>query len=55
MFRDITNIAEALTTNLVTNYKEIEAKIDEGTTNRSIASTNMNATSRRVFTYYFIW
>ena len=35
---------------LVTSRKDIEDKIDEGTTNRSIAATNMNETSSRAHT-----
>ncbi len=31
----------------MSTYKEIEAKIEEGTRNRTIAATNMNATSSR--------
>ncbi|XP_067130664.1 kinesin-like protein KIF28 isoform X2 [Centruroides vittatus] len=42
--------AEGLKTFLVTQHKDIESRIDEGTTNRSIASTNMNATSSRAHT-----
>ena len=38
---------ENLTTVPVNSYKEIEARIDEGTKNRTIAATNMNATSSR--------
>ena len=34
----------------VKNYKEIEDRIAEGTKNRTIASTNMNATSSRAHT-----
>ena len=34
----------------VKNYKEIEERIAEGTKNRTIASTNMNATSSRAHT-----
>ena len=34
----------------VSSYAEIEARIDEGTANRTIASTNMNATSSRAHT-----
>ena len=30
----------------VRSYKDIESKIEEGTLNRTVASTNMNATSR---------
>ncbi|GIY76501.1 kinesin-like protein KIF28P [Caerostris darwini] len=42
--------AEGLSSTLVTSYKDIEAQLDLGTTNRSIASTNMNATSSRAHT-----
>lgn len=35
---------------MVTNQQEIEQKIEEGTTNRSIAATNMNETSSRAHT-----
>ncbi|PAV57014.1 hypothetical protein WR25_26093 [Diploscapter pachys] len=41
---------ENLTTVPVNSYKEIEARIDEGTKNRTIAATNMNATSSRAHT-----
>ncbi|XP_050706833.1 kinesin-like protein KIF28 isoform X2 [Eriocheir sinensis] len=41
---------EGLKMALVTNYKEIEQKMNEGTVNRTIASTNMNATSSRAHT-----
>jgi kinesin family protein 1 len=34
----------------VGSYKEIEQRIDEGTSNRTVASTNMNATSSRAHT-----
>jgi kinesin family protein 1 len=34
----------------VGNYSEIEARIEEGTSNRTVASTNMNATSSRAHT-----
>ena len=34
----------------VGSYKEIERRIDEGTSNRTVASTNMNATSSRAHT-----
>lgn len=30
----------------VSNYADIEQKMEEGTQNRTVASTNMNATSR---------
>ncbi|VDM82542.1 unnamed protein product, partial [Strongylus vulgaris] len=36
---------ENLSSSPVNSYKEIEAKIEEGTKNRTIAATNMNATS----------
>ncbi|KAF8782896.1 Kinesin-like protein KIF28P like protein [Argiope bruennichi] len=42
--------AEGLSSTLVTSYKDIQAQLDLGTTNRSIASTNMNATSSRAHT-----
>ncbi|XP_071522909.1 LOW QUALITY PROTEIN: kinesin-like protein KIF28P [Panulirus ornatus] len=42
--------AEGLKAALVTNYQEIEQKMNEGTVNRTIASTNMNATSSRAHT-----
>ena len=38
--------AEGLKAFLVTNYKEIEDKIQEGTTNRSIAATHVDGTRR---------
>jgi hypothetical protein len=34
----------------VSNYPDIEARIEEGTKNRTIAATNMNATSSRAHT-----
>lgn len=37
-------------TNPVANYEEIENKMEEGTLNRTVASTNMNATSSRAHT-----
>lgn len=30
----------------VSNYADIEQRMEEGTQNRTVASTNMNATSR---------
>ncbi|XP_069953210.1 kinesin-like protein KIF28 [Cherax quadricarinatus] len=42
--------AENLKLALVTNFKEIEQRMEEGTVNRTIASTNMNATSSRAHT-----
>lgn len=41
---------EGLKMALVTSYKEIEQRMEEGTVNRTIASTNMNATSSRAHT-----
>ncbi|CAI5444067.1 unnamed protein product [Caenorhabditis angaria] len=41
---------ENLTTVPVASFKEIEAKIEEGTKNRTIAATQMNATSSRAHT-----
>ncbi|VDO30787.1 unnamed protein product [Haemonchus placei] len=41
---------ENLSSTPVNSYKEIEAKIDQGTKNRTIAATNMNATSSRAHT-----
>ena len=41
---------EQLSSAAVKNYKEIEDRIAEGTKNRTIASTNMNATSSRAHT-----
>jgi kinesin family protein 1 len=32
------------------SYEEIQTKLDEGTTNRTVASTNMNSTSSRAHT-----
>lgn len=32
----------------VKDYKDIEGRMNEGTKNRTVASTNMNATSRYV-------
>ncbi|XP_076031819.1 kinesin-like protein KIF28 [Oratosquilla oratoria] len=42
--------AEGLKNVPVNNYEEIEARMNEGTINRTIASTNMNATSSRAHT-----
>ncbi|XP_005092304.1 kinesin-like protein KIF28P [Aplysia californica] len=41
---------ETLTSSPVNSFSHIEAKMNEGTTNRTIASTNMNATSSRAHT-----
>ncbi|XP_033759938.1 kinesin-like protein KIF28P isoform X2 [Pecten maximus] len=41
---------EQLTSCPVNSYKEIDNKINEGTRNRTVASTNMNATSSRAHT-----
>ena len=42
--------AEGLKRIPVGSYKEIESKIEQGTANRTVASTNMNATSSRAHT-----
>ena len=42
--------AEGLKENMVGSYDEISAKMEEGTVNRTVASTNMNATSSRAHT-----
>lgn len=42
--------AENLTQSPVDSYKAIDAKMNEGTTNRTIAATNMNETSSRAHT-----
>ena len=47
---------EGLSKHVVKNYQEIEKEMEEGTLARTVASTNMNATSSRahtVFTVYF--
>ena len=36
--------------NPVSSYEEIDAQVDVGTNNRTIGSTNMNATSSRAHT-----
>ncbi|PAA54177.1 hypothetical protein BOX15_Mlig025022g3 [Macrostomum lignano] len=41
---------EQLTTSPVSSYAQIEAKIAEGSHNRTVAATNMNATSSRAHT-----
>ena len=41
---------EGLTLTPVGSYKEIEGRIEEGTLNRTVASTQMNATSSRAHT-----
>ncbi|KAK3726716.1 hypothetical protein RRG08_017023 [Elysia crispata] len=43
-------VVETLTTASVGSYAQIENKINEGTRNRTVASTNMNATSSRAHT-----
>ncbi|KAJ8309975.1 hypothetical protein KUTeg_011840 [Tegillarca granosa] len=49
--RDLLNAKiESLITAPVNSYKEIDSKITEGTRNRTVASTNMNATSSRAHT-----
>ncbi len=43
-------LVENLIVHPVGCYKNIEEKTEEGTTNRTVASTNMNATSSRAHT-----
>ena len=38
--------ADGLTVQPVKDYKDIEMRMEEGTKNRTVAATNMNATSR---------
>ena len=45
-----TTTGEGLTMTPVGSYNEIEKKIEEGTLNRTVASTQMNATSSRAHT-----
>ena len=40
--------ADGLTVQPVKDYADIERRMDEGTKNRTVAATNMNATSRYV-------
>ena len=42
--------ADGLKEFMVGSYEEISAKMEEGTINRTVASTNMNATSSRAHT-----
>jgi len=42
--------AEGLQVSPVSSYEDIETRISEGTRNRTLASTNMNATSSRAHT-----
>lgn len=42
--------AEGLTVAPVDSYANIESKMEEGTTNRTVAATQMNATSSRAHT-----
>ena len=39
---------EGLMSVAVKDYKDIEGRMNEGTKNRTVASTNMNATSRYI-------
>lgn len=43
-------LAEGLKEVLVSNYEDINSRMEEGTVNRTVASTNMNATSSRAHT-----
>ena len=42
--------ADGLKEVIVSDYEEISARMEEGTVNRTVASTNMNATSSRAHT-----
>lgn len=42
--------ADGLQETMVSSFKELDAKMEEGTLNRTVASTNMNATSSRAHT-----
>ena len=44
------SLADGLKEVIVNNYEEISARMEEGNVNRTIASTNMNATSSRAHT-----
>lgn len=44
------SVVESLKTFPVKSYSDINSRINEGTRNRTIASTNMNATSSRAHT-----
>ena len=44
------SVVDQLSSVAVKNYKDIEERMAEGTKNRTIASTNMNATSSRAHT-----
>lgn len=50
----ISSTAENLKSVIVTGFNDISAKIEEGTTNRSIAATSMNETSSRAHTIVVI-
>ncbi len=43
---------EKLSTHPVRDYAEIQAKLDAGLKSRSVASTDMNATSRLVYAFF---
>jgi len=40
-------LADGLKEVMVSSFKDINSRMDEGTVNRTVASTNMNATSSR--------
>lgn len=44
------SLADGLKEVMVSSFKDISARMDEGTVNRTVASTNMNATSSRAHT-----
>ena len=45
---NVCDTAEGLQIVPVVSYEDIEKRMEEGTTNRTVAATNMNATSRLV-------
>jgi hypothetical protein len=47
--------AQGLKKQLVTSYNDISKLMDEGTANRTIAATNMNATSRWIKNFIFVF
>ena len=49
-YSSLSLLVDQLRSVAVKNYKNIEDRIAEGTKNRTIASTNMNATSSRAHT-----
>ena len=46
-------VVESLVTVPVKDYADIDNRIEEGTRNRTVAATNMNATSRYGLSYLY--